>query len=139
MTGYSFSRLIMRFRPRFSIRTLAIFVTVVCAYFGTWEATKRAVKSQLSHEYYSMDGTRKLSEHELQSGSKMSLSFWSRSPAPLVISRDVLTGGTAPRRYYLWLFGPEFKLPIESTWDPNERFSTQLPFGSPSRFKSTLD
>jgi hypothetical protein len=31
----------MRFRPRFSIRTLAIFVTVVCAYFGAWEATKR--------------------------------------------------------------------------------------------------
>jgi hypothetical protein len=28
-------------RPRFSIRTLAIVVTLVCAYFGAWEATKK--------------------------------------------------------------------------------------------------
>ncbi len=30
-----------RFRPRFTVRTLAIFVTLVCAYFGAWEATMR--------------------------------------------------------------------------------------------------
>lgn len=29
-----------RFRPRFSIRTLIIFVTLVCCYLGLWEATK---------------------------------------------------------------------------------------------------
>ena len=33
----------MRFRPRFSIRKLAILVALVCAYFGAWEATKRKV------------------------------------------------------------------------------------------------
>ena len=31
----------MKFRPRFSLRTLAIVVTLVCAYFGAWEATKK--------------------------------------------------------------------------------------------------
>ena len=31
----------MKFRPRFSVRTLAIFVTLVCCYFAAWEATKR--------------------------------------------------------------------------------------------------
>jgi hypothetical protein len=31
----------MKLRPRFSVRTLAIFVTLVCAYFGVWEATKK--------------------------------------------------------------------------------------------------
>src|SRR5687767_14321213 len=29
------------FRPRFSVRTLVIFVTLICAYLGTWEATRR--------------------------------------------------------------------------------------------------
>jgi hypothetical protein len=29
-----------RWRPRFSLRTLVIFVTLVCFYFGAWEATK---------------------------------------------------------------------------------------------------
>src|SRR5262245_14956452 len=30
-----------RWRPRFSLRTLAIVMSLVCAYFGAWEATKR--------------------------------------------------------------------------------------------------
>ena len=28
-------------RPRFSVRTLAIFVTLVCVYLGAWAATKK--------------------------------------------------------------------------------------------------
>ena len=30
----------MRFRPRFTLRTLAIVVTLICAYFGAWEFTR---------------------------------------------------------------------------------------------------
>ena len=30
-----------RWRPRLSVRTLVILVTLVCCYFGLWEATKR--------------------------------------------------------------------------------------------------
>ena len=30
-----------RWRPRFSLRTLVLFMTLVCVYFGAWEATKR--------------------------------------------------------------------------------------------------
>jgi hypothetical protein len=30
-----------RWRPRFSVRTLVIVVTLVCCYFGCWEITKR--------------------------------------------------------------------------------------------------
>ena len=29
-----------RWRPRFSIRTLVVFVTLACCYLGAWEATK---------------------------------------------------------------------------------------------------
>ena len=30
-----------RWRPRLSFRTLVILITLVCCYFGLWEATKR--------------------------------------------------------------------------------------------------
>src|SRR5687767_6922497 len=36
--------LFMNFRTRFSLRTLAIFVTLVCAYFASWGPTKRAAE-----------------------------------------------------------------------------------------------
>ncbi|MBP89528.1 MAG: hypothetical protein CMJ64_22935 [Planctomycetaceae bacterium] len=34
-----------RWRPRFSVRTLAIVVTVVCAYLACWEMTGRSCES----------------------------------------------------------------------------------------------
>ena len=51
-----------RWRPRFSIRTLVIVVTLVCAYFGLWEATKR--------------------------WGCPSVSDWASSPAPLIVVSD---------------------------------------------------
>jgi hypothetical protein len=35
----------MKFRPRFTVRTLAIVVTLACAYFGAWEATVRGAST----------------------------------------------------------------------------------------------
>ena len=42
-----------RWQPRFSVRTLAIIVTLVCCYFGAWEATNRhgVPKTQLESAY----------------------------------------------------------------------------------------
>jgi hypothetical protein len=101
----------MRFRPRFSVRTLTIFVTLVCAYFGAWEATKRYVRSDRSvftttpgSPPYVMDVD---------------------SPMPLLVCRDEVDyfyhdDGRAliyyPRRYYVWLFGPTVRLPIQLSW-----------------------
>lgn len=34
--------------PRFSLRTLAILVTLVCSYFGAWEATKKWGSTQMN-------------------------------------------------------------------------------------------
>ena len=87
----------MKLRPRFSVRSLVILVTVVCMYFGLWEITKR------------------------QAGD---------SPGPLVIRRHMLrtiagkarmSGGSTGlisydervTCYFLWLFGPTFKIPYE--------------------------
>jgi hypothetical protein len=39
-----------RFSPRFSIRTLAIFLTLVCVYFGAWKETER--RSHTSVRFY---------------------------------------------------------------------------------------
>ena len=99
----------MRFRPRFTVRTLAIFVTLVCAYFGAWEATKR----------YGIPGS-KLKSKYVKSGS---------APGPCLIVLDVLEPGERDntqwgcviefervRNYHLWLFGRTIKVPFESEW-----------------------
>lgn len=104
-----------RFRPRFSIRTLAILVTLVCAYFGAWEATKRW-------------GVEKPP-------------VYSKSPAPFLVysaKRDPISDietidgspisdDQLPRRYYIWLFGLRFelapdKIHQEKIHDPNNPF-----------------
>src|SRR5688572_5312529 len=89
-----------RFRPRFSIRTLAIVVTLVCAYFGAWEATKRHGISDM--------GADPLGEVE--------------SPMPFIVRQDEIISTDSvkyatPRRYYFWFFGAKIKLPYETTWD----------------------
>ncbi len=65
----------MRCRPRFTVRTLAIVVTLVCAYFGAWESTK----------WYGINW---------QSNSCVGED---RSPAPIIVARDELIA----RRYDL--------------------------------------
>lgn len=104
-------------RPRFSIRTLAIVVTLVCAYFGAWEATKR----------YGVNEGQVIVGNVGQRGSFFT-SEW--SPAPLITScldHDVTVrdGGVVELRkingwnYYIWLFGPKIKLPFRSEWHPS--------------------
>lgn len=93
----------MRFRPRFSVRTLAIVVALICAYFGAWEATKKW-------------GVRGMTEEiDFGVGSSIPLVIWRREqynvyhyPLPPEI---ILT-----KRHYFWLFGPTYKLPYESKW-----------------------
>jgi hypothetical protein len=84
----------MKLRPRLSVRTLAIVVTLVCAYLGAWEATKR----------YGVD----------ESWNETSL-------APFIIRRNrggLINGRWTERTtYWLWLLGPKIKLPFESEWE----------------------
>ncbi len=74
-----------------------------------------------------------------QSGQEAIAVFETTSPFPLVIVQDESVsnlqegpfGTRYLRRYYIWLFGPKFKLPWESTWTPGP---PQLddPFGAPT-------
>jgi hypothetical protein len=40
---------------------------------------------------------------------------------PFVVRHDEIEGSNYPRRYYLWFFGLEFKLPYESSWEKEWR------------------
>lgn len=86
-----------RFRPRFTVRSLAIFVTFVCVYLGAWEATKR---------------------YGLPNGMEAT------SPFPLIVVQtefveiprvrlaDPYSDYLLTKQVYLWLFGPKIKLPV---------------------------
>jgi hypothetical protein len=105
-------------RPRFSLRTLAIVVTLACAYFAAWEATKRyGVPS-------SIEGDRDLVPE------KYSLGYDNRSPMPFVVRRiewrpfrrvnksSISIDLKPTSTYHIWFFGPAIRLPIESCLIP---------------------
>jgi hypothetical protein len=94
-----------RFRLRFSVRTLAIFITLVCAYFGAWEVTKTwGLPTEWPYRDPSTD-----------------TNVWiASSPVPFVVRYELKFSPHLPDRshYYLWLFGPQVKLPFESNVKP---------------------
>src|SRR5688572_30732661 len=94
------SRLLDHFRPRFSVRTLAIFVTLVCAYFGAWEATRRNVRPREN-----------VASVNYGDNDNPVIVYSITVPMPFLIVRherqllpDWDTGSELRRGYYLWLF-----------------------------------
>src|SRR5262245_13817229 len=110
------------FRPRFSLRTLAILVTLVCAYFGAWEVTKRHATNMVGQRDQTND---EALEWRVRNASAI-LPFVICHDDIVYSSRrhdDEFRGHTEyeysyPRRYSLWFFGPSFDLPIENDWRP---------------------
>lgn len=80
-------------RYRFSIRTLLVAVTLVCCYFGGWEATKRYAVGPLQNSTVPFVVYDVFVVHDLKSGS--------------FVYRQ--------RVYYLWTFGPKIRL-FETTF-----------------------
>ena len=111
----------MKFRPRFSVRTLAIVVTLVCLYFGAWDLTKRRGIPDQTVEmpgYIVHQPTTGRLIHIKDSG--VAAVVTAGSPAPFAIWTEELlvdekTGNIKHvRRHYVWLLGPMIKLPVES-------------------------
>ena len=121
-----------RWRPRFSVRTLAILVTLVCVYFGAWEITKSSARRQFPF-FESFDGEvlfpfkPPLSDRQLAilaEENNYRTVLHAESVVPLMIARYERDWVGAPparnyaKRYYLWLFGFKVRLPFETTWKP---------------------
>lgn len=120
----------MRFRPRFSVRTLVIFVMLACAsYLGAWIATKThaarqkpAIYSDGKKVWAIDDPIEKIMAARVVSEGVET--FQAESPAPFVMTRHErpfsnggMTTGQPSRCFYVWLFGPEWKLPFEADGD----------------------
>ena len=96
-----------RWRPRFSVRTLVIAVTLVCCYAACWGPTKRRGIEDVQDRiigrepsfFNAMDG--------------LFIKYY--SPVPLIVAADHLLFGK--RVYYFWFFGFVAKLPLEREVD----------------------
>lgn len=116
-------------RLKFSVRTLAIFVTFVCAYFGAWEMTKRYAST--NHKAYTVDGRGNVSASDgrlpATVGQVTAIIKEVRIPAPFFIIQDEIVYDFSDRQagivesgrtlYFFWLLGPKVKLPYQSTFE----------------------
>jgi hypothetical protein len=105
----------MKFRLRFSVRTLAIVVTLACAYLAAWKATMKYGLSTPYEIRYITNAT----------GGRFTVRgpASESSPMPFIIRRHgymdsyIVRPGPKPTpRYYLWLFGPKIKVYGDSHW-----------------------
>ena len=104
-------------RPRFSLRTLAILVTLVCAYLAGWEITsKYAARNQGRLLLWPVRDPVILNASD---GIRVMVAS---SPGPLIMRFDGIAAcqlglpSDKKRVYYVWLCGSMAKLPFESTW-----------------------
>jgi hypothetical protein len=92
-----------RCRPRFSLRLLIVVVTLICAYFGAWEATKR----------FGVNHVERLAADQNEAVNMAVI-----APVPFLVYR---VEGDEPysglfKRYYLWFPGISIRLPFQSNW-----------------------
>ncbi len=118
-------------RLRFSVRTLAIMVTVICLYFGSWlwvrdralldvaEFTRRKTLANLQTvvQGSSQNATISADVFDFHDPSTVipfviSVRQWDFTilkPKPLTLKTAAYSG----RKYYVWLFGLKVRLPYE--------------------------
>ena len=119
----------LRFRFRFTVRTLAIFVTLVCAYFGAWEATKRYGVPDMRPRAGIVVGLRAPKYGWLEAGSPMPFVTWKEQ---IGITRTGKLGIGVRREYSFWFFGWGCEL-FETDIEPLPTFN---PVQSPTRLTS---
>jgi hypothetical protein len=114
-----------RWWPRFSLRTLAIVVTLVCCYAACWGPTKtrgvsdvvrhvdpeRAKRMSGARVIISPNGTRlrPVSPSWISPTWGTSATFGESATMPLLVGINF----NATRHYYFWFFGYVAKLPYE--------------------------
>jgi hypothetical protein len=113
-----------RFRIRFSVRAMIVFVTLIGAYFGAWEATKKWGVQDLvmrqNPEFVRLALLREGLDPDAAWPNEWSNSIRQANvctaPVPFVVSEIQMDGIQLDRffirRYYLWFFGKLVELPI---------------------------
>jgi hypothetical protein len=93
----------LRWPPRFTVRTLTIAVTLLCVYFGTWELTKG---------FGVMTSEQVLADYEASHGllNAAITAPVEDSPMPFLIRRTVYGYMHGECEYYLWFFGARVNL-----------------------------
>lgn len=89
----------IHWRPRFSLRSLAIAVTFACLYLGSWNATQRFGVAAV------------ISAKSLQ--HPRSRAFGGYAPLPFVVGVSKTVSGRTYRQHCLWLFGLTIPIPLE--------------------------
>src|SRR5688500_4247346 len=113
-------------RRRFTLRSLAIVVTLVCAYFGSWPLTRKYGVPQ----YIPIIPRWQTKKEYLANAD---------SPAPLIVRQDFigfekpatirgLEATAFKRRYYIWLGVTKIGLPYETSWSDREAFDLRIGF-----------
>jgi hypothetical protein len=112
-----------RWRSRFSVRTLLILMTLVCAYLACWGPTKKLggeeVRSVIDKDGFKVmtaDAIAPLFVRTDESllfvdGSSSFAAFDGSSST--IASANVIVSGPMMRRYHFWFFGYVAKLPYE--------------------------
>ena len=95
-----------RWRPHFSLRTLLVFVTLVGAYFGAWDATKRWGVPVLELPPPIDDGTIPVFGRPVPPSSPMPFFvLWTEFRVDPQRHRLI-----EYHRYYVWAFGPRYQV-----------------------------
>lgn len=108
-----------RWRPRFSVRTLIVVVTLVCCYAACWGPTKTRGVKDVGQVIDGSEGL--ITAYVLVDGFDGRL----HATIPLVVRLDRFRG---EREYYFWFFGYVAKLPYER----------ELPRGNPQPLDETI-
>src|SRR5262245_46686400 len=86
----------LRFHPRYSLRSLTIAVALLCVYLALWDVTKK---------------------HGVGAYQRTRATTFIHSPFPLVVAEDEFvdpcTDRSCVRQYRLWLFGAVIQLPFK--------------------------
>ena len=97
-----------RWRPKFSLRTLVILVTLVCCYAACWGPTKTRGGRDVEKHTYAYAWTRLPRRPVGRRDQEPVLPFIVRST-----ELGIFTKQRERREYYFWFFGYVVKLPYE--------------------------
>jgi len=110
----SLIRPVLRWRPKFSVRTLVVAVTLLCCYAACWGPTQsRGITDVENHVFWGGQSPR---------GQARVYGVNTSSSLPLIVATDVSSDppGKDVRAYYLWLFGFVVKMPFEHGFPDDE-------------------